>query len=599
MAPHKTQADTESTGRLFSVLKSLDKQAKQSHRIAQKELLKPVRKSTHLENLYRQLGSQEQTYSVPSPSTSNNPDEKSLQDPSALAKSSGLTRKRKRGNEYSHLCGFSQTKDEPTGKRPRTSPTSCAVGDISNQKVRSDINNDTHPIKYWIQEGRWPREYFEQDSQLRKYLRQKSSFEEVKHEDWFKEQFEAFKHEDWFKEEYGQMSSMSHLLARPKPSPSLRRKNSDSSIATPSDQQPREAKSAKYRTTAYSTLLATKGSFMDESDWGITDASKILYQMLLNSEQTVPQDSLFRDDLFKKTCRRIQDRNEAMVIRDITLLIVPSAQTLATYGATHPDHLMESVNEGWNSAIPFYGPRPQPDYSVGFGRSAFTDDQLEKLTPFVGEIEDSFTSYFMATWQMYLPFLTCEVKCGAKALDVADRQNAHSMTLAVRGVIELFRLVKREKELHREILAFSISHDHRTVRIYGHYALIDEDKTTFYRHPIREFSFTEQDGKEKWTAYTFTKNVYDIWMPTHLKRICSAIDEIPPEIDFGLSQSASFAEGLDLQNSQQSNAEPISELEVDDSLVDSQDNTPNTSFTQSTERQFKKPRNKRAAEQQS
>jgi hypothetical protein len=40
------------------------------------------------------------------------------------------------------------------------------------------------------------------------------------------------------------------------------------------------------------------------------------------------------------------------------------------------------------------------------------------------------------------------------------------MTLAVRGVVELFRLVKREKELHREILAFSISHDHRTVRIY-------------------------------------------------------------------------------------------------------------------------------------
>jgi hypothetical protein len=56
-------------------------------------------------------------------------------------------------------------------------------------------------------------------------------------------------------------------------------------------------------------------------------------------------------------------------------------------------------------------PLPQPDYSVGFGRSAFTDDQLEKLKPFVGEIIDTFTSYFIATWQMYLPFLTCEVKC--------------------------------------------------------------------------------------------------------------------------------------------------------------------------------------------
>jgi hypothetical protein len=174
----------------------------------------------------------------------------------------------------------------------------------------------------------------------------------------------------------------------------------------------------------------------------------------------------------KTTYQKIQDRNKAMVIRDISLLIVPSAQTLATYGATHLNHLIESVNEGWKRAMPFYGPRPQPDYSIGFGRSAFTVDQLEKLKPFVGEVIDTFTTYYMATWQMYFPFLTCEVKCGAAALDVADRQNAHSMTLAVRGVVELFRLVKREKELDREILAFSISHDDRTVRIYGHYPLL-------------------------------------------------------------------------------------------------------------------------------
>ena len=84
------------------------------------------------------------------------------------------------------------------------------------------------------------------------------------------------------------------------------------------------------------------------------------------------------------------------------------------------------------------------------------------------------------------------------------------MTLAVRGVVELFKLVKREKELHQEILAFSISHDYRTVRIYSHYAVIDGPKTTFYRYPIHTFDFTALDGKEKWTAYKFTKNVYNI-----------------------------------------------------------------------------------------
>ncbi|PGH03921.1 hypothetical protein GX51_03757 [Blastomyces parvus] len=40
-------------------------------------------------------------------------------------------------------------------------------------------------------------------------------------------------------------------------------------------------------------------------------------------------------------------------------------------------------------------------------------------------------SFFMATYYMHFPFLTCEVKCGATALDIADRQNAHSMTLSV------------------------------------------------------------------------------------------------------------------------------------------------------------------------
>jgi hypothetical protein len=98
---------------------------------------------------------------------------------------------------------------------------------------------------------------------------------------------------------------------------------------------------------------------------------------------------------------------------------------------------------------------------------------------------------------MYFPFLTCEVKCGAAALDIADRQNAHSMTLAVRTVVELFRLIKREDEINREILVFSISHDHQSVRIYDHYAVIDDFEIIFYRHSIRKFNFQELDGREK------------------------------------------------------------------------------------------------------
>lgn len=257
----------------------------------------------------------------------------------------------------------------------------------------------------------------------------------------------------------------------------------------------RESKSVAYRDTRYTTLLAAKGSFTDKSDLGITIASKSLCRRLLKSAQDVPKDSVFRDDLIEKTCRKIQDRNEARVIQDISRLVVPSAETLATYEATDLDHLIEGVNEGWTGGIAVQGPRPQPDYSVGFRRSAFTDEQLNKLDPLISSVYD--TSLSVVTYRMYFPFLICEVKCGPAALDVADRQNTYSMTCAVRGTVELYRAVKREKELYREILVFSISHDDRSVRIYGHYAIIEKDKITFYRHLIHEFSFTALDDKDK------------------------------------------------------------------------------------------------------
>jgi hypothetical protein len=327
---------------------------------------------------------------------------------------------------------------------------------------------------------------------------------------------------------------MNHLLARKKLS-SLRRKQSiaDStapSSMTPSDQKPREVKSAPYQDARYKSILATKGSFMGKSELGAKNTSKIDCRTLLETKQTYPGDSLFRDDLFEETCEMVRNKNEARVVRDILPLIVPSAETLAIRGAKHLKILIESVNKGWNNSITITQTRPQPDYTVGFKREAFTKDQLKRLEPFVGDLID--TSFFMATYYMYFPFLTCEVKCGAAALDVADRQNAYSMTMALRGIVELFRLVKRETEIHQEILAFSVSHDHSSVRIYGHYPIINGNKITFYRHPIHKFDFTALDGKEKWTAYKFTKNVYDIWMPTHFKRICLVIDELPAALDF-------------------------------------------------------------------
>ena len=434
-------------------------------------------------------------------------------------------RKRKRGREAGHFSAADG--EQPPSKRRRTSLPRCTAKGEVPKELESDFSKDkVDLVETWIQTKKWPSEYFKQDSQAREIF--------FKHDSWLEEQMEQ---PSISVVQYVVINGMKYPRPAQKVQASVRRRPSETSLTGSTDQKKNnEGKIAPYRDNRYTMLLAAKGSYMKKFDLGISDTSRIWCTTLLNSAQTVPEDSPFRDDKFEKTCEKIEDRNEARVIQDIARLIVPSAEKLATDGARHLDHLIENVNEAWTEGIPVEGPWPQPDYSVGFRRSTFAVEQLKRLDPFIGSVFD--TSFFVATYRMYLPFLTCEVKCGAAALDIADRQNAHSMTLAVRGVVELFRLVKREKELHREILAFSFSHDHRAVRIYGHYPVIDGNMTAFYRHPIHEFSFTALDGKDKWTAYKFTKNVYEVWMPTHLKRICSVIDQLPPNVDFEVAQGS-------------------------------------------------------------
>jgi hypothetical protein len=144
------------------------------------------------------------------------------------------------------------------------------------------------------------------------------------------------------------------------------------------------------------------------------------------------------------------------------------------------------------------------------------------------------------------------------------------------------------------------------VGIYGHYPVIDGAKTTFYRHPIKTFDFTSEEGKDKWTSYRFTKNVYDIWMPMHFKRICLVIDELPTDINFDVSElPASEASGLsqvfeDQSLSQASNPEITSQAgnnHSQSSLAGSNDITPDTSLSQEPHGgAFKKPKKRRTAE---
>ena len=297
--------------------------------------------------------------------------------------------------------------------------------------------------------------------------------------------------------------------------------------ATPSDQLDREVRSAPYRDARYRIVLETKGSYFTDSEAGMLAADAEFCRSLLAHRNTPPSDTLFDDPFFSKTLDKIAYENETRVIRDIGHLISPSAECLAIRGLRQLDTCKESTNAGWNNAIPFEGPRPQPDFSVGLGRKAFSNEQMKKLN------FDLFVkTYYTATYQIFFPFLTTEVKCGIGSVDIADNQNAHSMTVAVRGIVELYRAIGRATELHRKVLAFSISHDNCMVQIYAHYPEVHGPDTKYYRHLLKFVHLLSEDGKDRWAPYQFVRNVYDSFLPMHLSRIREAIDQLP-DPDFG------------------------------------------------------------------
>jgi hypothetical protein len=151
-------------------------------------------------------------------------------------------------------------------------------------------------------------------------------------------------------------------------------------------------------------------------------------------------------------------------------------------------------------------------------------------------------------------------------------------------VVDLYRKVSRQHELNQEVLSFSVSHDQEAVRIYGHYPIINGDQTSVHRYTIKKFDITNEEGKDKWTTYIFTTNVYDIYGPIHFERLRSAVDQLPDPLS-------------DQHQSQQSDLEVLSQPDEEESqsdIVDSQDLLKPAPSSQTSQPSFKKPRSKRS-----
>ncbi|OAQ68096.2 protein kinase-like protein [Pochonia chlamydosporia 170] len=269
------------------------------------------------------------------------------------------------------------------------------------------------------------------------------------------------------------------------------------------DQERREEESEYYQCRRHVALLRDKNCYMTDSKKGICRESEEVIAHLLS---TPAQHSYFRDPNFLEKWKHAPYRNKESVLHHITPELVPSAEARTDRGARKLQWLTESTNEAWSEVKPLIKHRPHPDYSVGFHRQIFTKRDRENMIPVSDRFIVGESSRIMATPLMYFPFLSCDVKDPDALPCHADSLNAHSATLGVRAVVELFKAVNRLHEIDRWVLAFSVSHNHREVRIYGHYADFEDGDIRYYCHPICMFDFMHHSAEEVFTTNRFIQN---------------------------------------------------------------------------------------------
>ena len=293
-------------------------------------------------------------------------------------------------------------------------------------------------------------------------------------------------------------------------------------------------------TISYENYILTQGLDMDEfkGEKLVSLDSKVTCNDLQKLTYMAISPTVYSKVETLEVVKLCRNRNEAMVNRDVTPLIVPPIKALyLKNGVNQFEHFTDEVSTQWHESWVLAGPRPKPDLAVGFISSAFTIAENEKLTNYT-----SIENLTRPTAELCFPFLMCEVHCGNEGLDWADRQNMHSCSVAVKALLKLeqkadqYREDKQFQSLLGKIVVYSISHDQKDARLYGHYALVEEEKWTYYRHHIRKFDIAHEE-RDLLALHNFARNILITHASKLLKRLQKAIAALP------ISSTLSFSAG--------------------------------------------------------
>ncbi|KEF50788.1 uncharacterized protein A1O9_13162, partial [Exophiala aquamarina CBS 119918] len=302
---------------------------------------------------------------------------------------------------------------------------------------------------------------------------------------------------------------------------------------------------------AFETVIAEHGLHMEvlKGRRLVSEGSKTLCQQLLQAQHERPAYSSYPLAEFLSVQDRVRTRNESKIFRDLTPLLVPSPELLFVSGHQALEHVRDEISVEWSKGKTMGGPRPKPDCAIGMASSAFTDEESAKLKNYA-----SYERPTLFTDHLYFPFLLCETKCGNEGLDRADRQNMHSGSIAVDAIVQLYRAIGsgRESALNGEIIVFSISHNHESVKLYGHFPIIQGAEVSFYRYHATTFilGLEEEDWRR---PHDCVREIYKVFYPAHLQRIRHALSEMgDPRLDS--TSEITDAEEIDSQIAEESTA---------------------------------------------
>lgn len=294
------------------------------------------------------------------------------------------------------------------------------------------------------------------------------------------------------------------------------------------------------REHAKSMRIAGMDWTFEEDSPNRIDPSRYSLQLktkLTTRTYSLPEGPDYEPDRLNAILQIAKRHNEMRLVRDITPLLAPPPENLHKSKwfkqkrvareqnvpfqepLTGLENICETLDMEWTQVEVICGPRPKPDVVMGIHVRAFTETEKVFL-----EHYDLPHSPLMFPEDMCLPFFICEAKSQYKTANV-DLQAMHAASVASRAIWRFCERVGQTKELEKEFLLFSMTHNNKDVRIWGHFIVpgldaLEPEKLFHRRHLIYETCITTDFEQLNWAkTYHIVRGIYDLFYPMHLQRI--------------------------------------------------------------------------------